>query len=212
MEKYQFTYAFDALCGWCYGFAPALHRFAADNADRIHLQVLSGGLFTGHAAGPLSAYPHIPDANDRIAELTGVRFGEQYRQVLSEGSLVMDSTAPAMGLAALRRQAPERALEFAGAIQEAWYEHGQDLREPEVYRSIAVAHGLDADALASDWADPGLRAEVQEEFQSVRRLGVHQYPTLLLHTPAGPHRLGGPVSTADALTAALDSHIATATP
>lgn len=92
------------------------------------------------------------------------------------------------------------------------HEHGQDLREPEVYRSIAVAHGLDADALASDWADPGLRAEVQEEFQSVRRLGVHQYPTLLLHTPAGPHRLGGPVSTADALTAALDSHIATATP
>lgn len=111
MEKYQLTYAFDALCGWCYGFAPALHRFAADNADRIRLQVLSGGLFTGHAAGPLSAYPHIPDANHRIAQLTGVRFGEQYRQVLSEGSLVMDSTAPAMGLAALRRQAPERALE-----------------------------------------------------------------------------------------------------
>ena len=53
MKPTRLTYAFDALCGWCYGFAPALHRFATDNADRIELRVLSGGLFTGPRALPL---------------------------------------------------------------------------------------------------------------------------------------------------------------
>ncbi|MHC5908307.1 DsbA family protein, partial [Streptomyces sp. S6] len=87
----RLTYAFDAYCGWCYGFAPALHEFAAANADRIELEVLSGGLFTGPRALPASAFPHIPGANARIAELTGVAFGAGYRRMLAEGTVVMDS-------------------------------------------------------------------------------------------------------------------------
>ncbi len=207
MSRAQLTYAFDAYCGWCYGFAPSLRGFAADNADRIQLQVLSGGLFAGAAAGAVGAYPHIPAANERITGLTGASFGEPYQRLLAEGTTVMDSAAPAVGLVALRRQAPERALEFAAAIQDAWYRQGLDLRELSVYRSIATDHGLDAEAVAADWADPAVRAEAQEDVRTLRRIGVSQYPTLLLHTATGTHRLGGPVSTTEALTAALDAHL-----
>ncbi|MFF7680621.1 hypothetical protein [Actinacidiphila glaucinigra] len=44
----------------------------------------------------------------------------------------------------------------------------------------------------------------------MRRLGVDGYPTLLLHTPHGTDRIGGPVSSADALTRAMDQHLAAA--
>ena len=126
------TYAFDAYCGWCYGFGPALHDFAAANADRIELRVLSGGLFTGSRALPVAAYPHVPGANERIAQLTGVTFGAGYRRVLAEGTVVMDSADAAAGLVALRGQPGADALEAGAAMQRAWYLDGRSLSDVQV--------------------------------------------------------------------------------
>lgn len=201
------TYAFDAYCGWCYGFGPAVRRFAADNADRITLEVRSGGLFTGAKAGPISAYPHIPGANQRIAELTGVSFGEGYQRMLEEGTTHMDSADAATALVALRHQAPEKTLELAGALQRAWYVDGRSLSDAEVVRDIAGEHGLDADAAVEAFRSQDARAEAEDDFRELRRLGVEGYPTLLLHAETGTHRLGGPVSSAAALTEALDRHL-----
>lgn len=200
----QITYAFDAYCGWCYGFGPTLREFAAQNADRINLRVLSGGLFSGPQAMPISAFPHIPGANERISQLTGVTFGEDYQKVLAEGTRVMDSTDAATGLVALRSQAPQRQLEIAGAIQRAWYVDGADLSDPQVYQKLAVQLGLDPEAVDAAFSDPASRVEALAEFRELRMTGVTSYPTLLLHTESGIHRLGGPVSKVASLTQALD--------
>lgn len=213
MNVSRLTYAFDAYCGWCYGFAPALHQFAKDNAHRIELTVLSGGLFAGStdnvlagpAAAPISDYPHIPSANARISALTGVEFGEKYLKVLQEGTLIMDSTDAATGLLALTRQDPTRALEAAGAMQNAWYTDGSSLSDTATYARIATSLGLDVEAVTTALADPTLRTAAEAQFEEVARLGVHAYPTLLLHTPGGPRKLGGPTSNANALTEALDT-------
>ncbi|MCO6003869.1 DsbA family protein [Actinoallomurus purpureus] len=183
-----------------------MRQFADGNADRIELRVLSGGLFSGPRALPVAAYPHIPAADQRIAIATGVAFGDGYQQVLAEGTAVMDSTDAATGLVALRRQAPGRTLELAGALQRAWYVDGRSLSDVDVHRSIAAGHGLDADAVAEAFLDPATRTEAEGEFRELRRLGVDAYPTLLLHTPTGTHRLGGPVSSALQLTEALDRY------
>ena len=204
----RLTYAFDAYCGWCYGFGPALHEFAQENVERIDLRVLSGGLFSGPGAKPINAYPHIPGANKRIAALTGVTFGPGYEKVLAEGARVMDSTEAAVGLVALRRRAPERPLALTAALQHAWYVDGKDLSDMEVYRSIATHLGLDADKVVADFTDPATRVEAEADFRELRQLGVDSYPTLLLHTGTGAHRLGGPISSAAALTEGLDRHLA----
>ncbi|WP_405539576.1 DsbA family protein [Streptomyces sp. NBC_00075] len=208
MERTRLTYAFDAYCGWCYGFAPALHDFAEANAERIELRVWSGGLFTGPRALPAAAYPHIPGANARIAELTGVAFGAGYQRMLAEGTTVMDSTDAATGLLALAGQPGVSALDAAAAIQRAWYLQGRSLSDTEVYRDIATELGLDPDAVTASYADPATRAAAEAQFLQLRRLGVDSYPTLLLHTAHGTHRLGSPVSSTQALTRALDQHLA----
>ncbi|MGW2740997.1 DsbA family protein [Streptomyces sp. NPDC001450] len=207
MERAQLTYAFDAYCGWCYGFGPALHEFAEANTDRIDLRVLSGGLFTGPRALPVAAYPHIPDANTRITELTGVTFGRRYKQVLADGTQVMDSADAATGLAALCGQPGANPLHAAAAMQRAWYIDGRSLSDVQVYRDIAAELELDAKAVAAAYGSPAARAQGEADFREVRRLGVDSYPTLLLHTGTGVHRLGGPVSSADALTRALARHL-----
>ncbi len=203
MSATEIIYAFDAYCGWCYGFSPTIARFAEDNAGRIAPQVLSGGLFTGTRARPISDFPHIPDANKRISALTGVTFGEPYERLVAEGGAVMDSTHPALGLIALRNQAPDQVLAFTGEIQQAWYRDGRSLGDVEVYTDIAVAHGLDPDRVAADFASPATRSEAQRDFETVRRLGVSEFPTLLLTTPDGVRRIGGVRSTHEQLTAAL---------
>ena len=207
MNHATLTYAFDAYCGWCYGFSPALRDFAAQNADRVGIRVLSGGLFSGDRAKPIGDFPHIPKANQRIGQLTGARFGEAYQRVLAEGTLVMNSDDAAAGLVALRRHRPEAAVELAGAVQRAWYVDGKSLSDVEVYQGIAAEHGLDPVAVARDFTDPDVRAEARSDMLELRRLDVDHYPTLLLHTAHGTQQLGGPVSTAAALTTALDQHL-----
>nr|WSY48728.1 DsbA family protein [Streptomyces sp. NBC_00886]WSY57536.1 DsbA family protein [Streptomyces sp. NBC_00886] len=211
VERIRLTYAFDAYCGWCYGFGPAVHEFATANADRLELRVLSGGLFTGPRALPVSAYPHIPGANERITQLTGVTFGDGYRAALADGNVVMDSTDAATGLIALRSQPGVNALDAAAAMQRAWYRDGRSLSAAGVYREIAAELSLDVEAVVAAFTSPAARAEAEADFLKVRRLGVDAYPTLLLHTAHGTNRLGGPVASADALTRALDQHVAATT-
>jgi putative protein-disulfide isomerase len=199
-ERAKLTYAFDAYCGWCYGFSPALHGFVTANSERLEFQVLSGGLFKGARALPLSAYPHIPEANRRIVEVTGVHFGHAYERRLADATTVMDSTDAAVGLVALRAQPGVDVVAAITAMQEAWYLHGRSLSDPRVYRDIASALGLDPKAVAAAFADPLSRIEAIADFREVHRLGVESYPTLLLHTPNGSVPIGGPLASAAELT------------
>lgn len=201
----RLTYAFDAYCGWCYAFGPTLGAFAAAEESRIELRVLSGGLFTGRRARPVSAYPHISEADTRIAELTGADFGDGYRAALAAGTTVLDSTEAAIAFAALRRQDPTRSLEFARALQRAWYQDGRGLADTDLHRDLAAELGLDAEAVAAGVADPAVRDLVRREFREVRGLGVTSFPTLLLHTASGVRHLGDALSAPQDLARALSA-------
>ena len=206
MPPTRLTYVFDAYCGWCLGFGPALRELVATRGDELELEVVSGGLFRGPGLAPLGAMPHVAQANRRIEQLTGARFGEGYQRLVEEGSFVMDSDAAAVGFAALRAEAPGRALELAGAMQHAFYVDGLSLSAPETYRRIAQATALDAEAVLSRRDTAEARTTAVADFVRARELGVASYPTLLAHTPTGVARLGGPTSTAGQLGAALDQH------
>ena len=152
MTSTKLTYVFDAYCGWCYGFAPALHELAQD--EGIDIEVISGGLFSGHHAGPIGALPHIPGANARIAALTGVRFGEAYETVLSDGTLHMDSDDAGTGLVALKEASGGKDLDMAAAMQQAFYIDGLSLSDTGTYRTIATREGLDPDVVESSTPIP----------------------------------------------------------
>jgi putative protein-disulfide isomerase len=201
----KLTYVFDAYCGWCHGFGPAVAGFAAANAGRIELDVVSGGLFTGARVAPIGSMPYVADANARIGELTGAEFGPGYRALVADGRFRMDSTAAATGFAALRTVAPERALEAAEAMQRAFYVDGLSLSEASTYRHLAGQLGLDTDVVLTEFASSPTAAA--QDFTRAARLGVTSYPTLLLHTPTGAVRLGSPAATAAHLTDALDRHL-----
>ncbi|WP_295994094.1 DsbA family protein [Rugamonas sp.] len=201
------TYVMDAYCGWCWGYAERLAEFAAANGHRVHFTAISGGLFTGARAAPISAFPHIPEANARIGRLTGATFGPAYQQLLAQGSMVMDSTHAAAGYAALRALAPERALYWAHRLQDAFYQRGRSLSEAGTIAEIATAAGYDAGTALGHLADGSALAWAQADFALARRLGVDSYPTLLWTSADGAavHALGAAGSALHELNARLDA-------
>jgi len=185
-------YVTDTYCGWCHGFARTLQAFEQANHLSVPFRVISGGLFVGPRLAPISAYPHIPGANERISLLTGARFETAYQVLLAKGTFVMDSLQAAAGLAALREQDPVRGIHFSHLLQQAFYEGGLDLAQEATVLDIAASEGLDVDKVAGRLRSGQALAMAQADFGLARALGVSSYPTLLLVN--GPLRHGLPAT------------------
>lgn len=205
-KELALIYVWDAYCGWCYGFSKSLRAFH-ENHPELPLTVLSGGLFMGERKLPIGAYTHIPEANMRINQLTGAEFGDSYQSLLKEGNFILDSEAAAIGFSALRSFAPERSLNLASSMQRAFYYEGKSLSDPATYQEIAIAHGLDPEAVMARFRDTATTKDAQADFMKVQQLGVHSYPTLLLQKGNEYIELGGGVMTPEKLEARLESII-----
>jgi len=174
----KLVYVFDAYCGWSHGFSRTIAAVAARHPE-LPVEVVSGGLFTGARRVPIRDFGYIGGANARISELTGAAFGAAYQRLVADGSFVMDSEAAARGMAALRQAAPDRAVELAVALQRAFYVDGQSLSDPDTYRTVAQAAGLDADPVVEHFQSPGGQAAAEADFARAAALGVDSFPTLL---------------------------------
>lgn len=136
MDK-TLTYLYDPLCGWCYGAGSALERLVAESG--IQLVLLPAGLFAGSGARPmteeLSSSIWIND--QRIEELTGQPFTEQYRdQVLCDREQGFDSGPATLALTAVALTSPERELEALRHLQRARHVDGRNIVSREVLDAL----------------------------------------------------------------------------
>lgn len=192
------VYVFDAYCGWCWGFSQRMTEFEQANRDRVKFTVVSGGLFTGSRIVPISDLTHVAGANKRITSLTGAVFGPDFGKVVEEGSFKMDSGAAGAAMAALRAQAPDRAVYWAKQLQAAFYTHGLSLSEPSTIAAIASANGLDEGRILQSLTDGTAQAQAEADFALARTLQVSSYPTLLYIDGTSVHQLpatGTPLAT-----------------
>ncbi|MET7702554.1 DsbA family protein [Streptomyces sp. NPDC005485] len=174
----KLVYVFDAYCGWSHGFSRTLLETSALHPE-LPVEVVSGGLFTGSRRVPIREFGYVQGANAKIAELTGAEFGEGYARLIADGSFVMDSSAAARGVAALRQTAPDRAAELATALQRAFYVDGHSLSDARTYRTVAEAAGLDAESVVAAFASPAAEAAALSDVSRAAELGVDGFPTLL---------------------------------
>ncbi|MDW8803453.1 DsbA family protein [Streptomyces scabiei] len=206
----KLVYVFDAYCGWSHGFSATLREVASRHPE-LPVEVVSGGLFTGSRRVPIREFGYVQGANAQITELTGAAFGEGYERLIADGSFVMDSEAAARGIAALRQAAPDRAAALATEVQYAFYTDGHSLSDPDTYRAIAEAAGLDADTVVAAFASPDARAAAQADFRRAAELGVTGFPTLLAVEGDSLAPLAYGRATADEIDRRLASYAATLT-
>lgn len=185
MEKPTLVYIYDALCGWCYGFSPVMKRLHGTHRDRLAFDVMSGGMVMGSRVGPIGQVaPYISWAYKQVEDRTGVTFGEGFlKNVLEPGTAIFSSEKPGIALTVFKSERPDEAVSFAHDLQRAVYFDGLDLQADPTYAALVQPYGLDGAAFVEKLNDFRFKQKTYTEFQTVSKLGVTGFPTVLLLTP-----------------------------
>lgn len=177
----KLIYAHDTLCGWCYGFIPAL-RYFEKHQPNVAIEVAPGGLMTGSPAKPYSEMSsYIKGAEIRLDEVTGYKPSDAFHAMItSDDAIDASSERPAHAIMQMNELAADRAAEFAHLLQEAHFGLGKDVNDPKTYNDLCAEHGfpaLDTDAIVNaTLADP----LVAKGFERTRKLGPSGYPTIFV--------------------------------
>lgn len=90
--KPSLIYAYDPLCGWCFGFHPIVEKLKNRFETNLNLKVVPGGLATGKNAQKIKeGHPYILSSLRQVEEITGVGFGENFKLLAEEGSYFYNS-------------------------------------------------------------------------------------------------------------------------
>ena len=175
------VYGYDTLCGWCYGFIPAV-RLLTERYPSLLIKVVAGGLFTGPGARPYATLvEHIRSKEGHLEQVTGYRPSDAFHEMItSSDEVIADSAIPTHAIIQMESLAPERVLEFAHLLQEAHFGDGKDLNKPEVYDDICKQHALPflntQEILQATATDP----KVATHFQKAIDIGIRSYPSIIL--------------------------------
>jgi putative protein-disulfide isomerase len=178
----ELLYLYDPLCGWCYATTPVIQQIQQAFMGRLQVSILSGGMMIGEQVGPIGEdWSAIRLAARQVEQATGVAFGEAFWQVGEEGKRVQDSEPPSRALSVFRQLAPtQQALDFAHALQLAWFQEGQNMNALATYEALAGRFGMDVAEFRRRYQDPQTAQAVRQEFAAISRMGIQGFPTILL--------------------------------
>lgn len=187
----EIIYIYDALCGWCYGFTPVVKLIEKKYSDRLKISVLSGGMMLGKRVGPISEMTkYILDAYKRVEEMSGIKFGEPYLDLVKKGAYIMDSEKPGIALTVFKSYQQESLTEFAQSIQNALFVSGKDLNADETYLELIKKYSISEAEFKQKLSDELFKKQTQEEFDLVARFGISGFPTLLYKKEEDYYLLG----------------------
>ena len=177
-------YCYDAYCGWCYGFSPVVKRLAEDLKDVVSFEVLSGGMIPADNPRHISVMAdYISKAYQRVEELAGVKFGEDYLWHIfnpDKSDWYPHSEKAAIALCIFKEIFPEKQVEFTTDLQLALHFEGRDLTDDEAYRHLIGKYGINDIEFYKKLHSEEYREKAHYEFALCRQLQVTAFPVLLL--------------------------------
>lgn len=180
-EPMKLLYVYDPLCGWCYGFGPVVERIEKEYAGSVEVEIISGGMITGSRVEPVGRMAgYILNAIPRVERMTGIEFGEPYKELLKEGTYITSSVKPSLALCVFKSFATTQAVEYGHTIQTAFYKEARDLNQDELYAELAVPFGIDRTIFLERMKDSSYLKKAEDEFKRAADLGVTGFPCLLI--------------------------------
>ncbi len=176
-EDLEFVYVADAMCSWCWGFAPVLDAIAA--RYEIPIRVVAGGLRPGPSSEVLDARFRATLASHwhHVAEASGQPFDEA---PLSWEGWRYDTELPSIAVVTMRELEPKASLEFFAGLQRAFYAEATDITDPEAYPALLEGFPVDAGRFIELLGSEEMKKRAWQDFAFARRLGITGFPTLLL--------------------------------
>ena len=178
----QLIYIYDPMCSWCYANGGNMVKMAHRYGMHIPITILSGGMVLGDNEKKIGEWASfLTKEYDKITQHTGAIFGDAFRSnILNEGSYQLSSFWPSVALTAFKSIEPNKAIEFAHRIQQAFYLEGQSLNSFHTYKRLAREFGLDGERFAALMQMDECQKFTIDEFQTVSKWGISSFPTLVL--------------------------------
>lgn len=174
-------YIFDPLCGWCFGFSPVIKDLEAQYQKEIQFETLCGGMILGERIKPLSEMKaYLKDAMPRLEEMTGVKFGKKYLEVLEEGSLMLNSETPSIAMMVYKSMTQKSSVAFASALQKHLYVEGKNLNELLEYEGLVKSFDLDWDVFQEKMQQKSYKEKAYAEFKLTGEMGIQSFPSVVL--------------------------------
>ena len=181
MNKPTLIYAYDPLCGWCYGFHPVMEKLAGRFGDDLDIEVVAGGLAIAENAQPIAVgFDYIAKASKQVESVTGVSFGEPFKLLAEEGSYVYNSEPSCTAQTVVNELAPEKSLSFAGKMQEAIFKHGKNLNTWETFAELFDELSVDTTEAKKLYQSESIKQKTWKNFEWCKNNGASAFPTLLL--------------------------------
>jgi len=172
-------YIYDPLCGWCYGAEPLV--WAASTVPSVGLELHAGALWPEPTQLPESSRLYILQADQRIAAMSGQRFGPDYHDgLLLDPTMVLESRPPTAAVLAAQSLDPKKALPMLKAIQHAHYEQGRRVVEHDVLCDLAEEIGLDRGAFEAALKRVPLEEHIRSTQELMAHVGAQGFPTFVL--------------------------------
>lgn len=179
--KPTLIYVYDPLCGWCFGFHSILEKLSERFRDRLTIRVIPGGLAVGEGAQPIKkGYGYIKDNLRQVEEITGVQFGQNFRLLAEEGSYLYDSEPGCLAQTTINRLAPERAIDFSGRVQKAFFIDGLNLNDPETFLSLIEDYPVKPSEFETLYSSDEIKQITHQQFEWCREQDARAFPSLLL--------------------------------
>ncbi|MFN5134390.1 MAG: DsbA family protein [Chitinophagaceae bacterium] len=177
-------YCYDAYCGWCYGFSPVIKQIAEDYKSKFHTEVLSGGMVLPNEPVHISATAgYIKAAYQRVEELTGIKFGEDYLWHINnsdQSDWFPSSEKPAIALSIFKEINPEQQVNFIADMQYSLYYEGRDLTDNEAYRHLLEKYQINPDDFYTKLKTETYKEKAWYDFQLCKQLQVTGFPQVLM--------------------------------
>lgn len=183
MNEKTLWYLADPMCSWCWGFAPVIEAIRQHYSDRLHVELILGGLRPGTKAPMESAQrAEILHHWQAVQRQTGQPF--RFEGALPQ-EFIYDTEPASRAVVAVSAINPQSTFPFFQAIQSVFYTEQADVTKPEVLVQLAVSTGVDAQHFLQLFASDATRSQTQTHFHKARLWGVHAFPTIVVQNATG---------------------------
>jgi putative protein-disulfide isomerase len=178
----------DPMCSWCWGFAPGWRQLVSEIPETVTVVDLMGGLAPDNEAPMDSAMrQYVQDAWGAVKARTGAEFNFEFWNKCEPKR----STYPACRavIAAGEQASGARSLMY-DAIQRAYFLEARNPSDAEALECVAGEIGLDRKQFSEDLGSDHINRIFQLELESVAKLGVSGFPTIVVkrESPGEPAR------------------------
>jgi putative protein-disulfide isomerase len=177
-------YCYDAYCGWCYGFSPAIKRIAVEYKDRLAFEVLSGGMIVPAEPRPISIMAgYIQKTYKTVEEHTGIKFGEDWLWHIfnpDKSDWFPNSEKPGIALSVFKDYHHDQVISFATDLSYALHYEGRDLCDEEAYHHLLEKYAIPEEEFYKKLKSPAYKEKAYTEFALMKQLQVMGFPTVFL--------------------------------